>query len=114
MKNALSVCLIVLVQVAFLFGVSGCASELSDKDVRTLATKHRDDWVKASPAPENQVFAQTKIFSVEKVKDGWVMIFHLKTGGGAGAEEGMRIYNLEIKMDKKGKLQKATPSFGIS
>ena len=80
-------------------------SSLSDAQVRQLAAKYRDEWLKSSPE-DAAVLARSTITSVESQPQVWHIIFMTPTGHSRATPEGIHDYYLHIYIRPDGKLDR--------
>jgi hypothetical protein len=78
----------------------------SQARIRELATQYRDEWVAKDTSGDSAHLARAVIQSVEKVENGWHVVFAARTGGGPGAEEGLHIYYLHVYLTSSGALDR--------
>lgn len=80
------------------------ASGLLPAEVGWLATRYRDQWLEASKPDDATPLSQGTIALVERVSDGWHVIFETRTGDGRDTPEGLHVYYLHVHLESSGRL----------
>ncbi len=101
-----------LTVILFLAGIVGCSQQaskpqdLSDAQVRQLATQFRDTWLAEGKDEAVSILARGTIVGVERLPQGWHITFNTPTGHSLATPEGIHDYFLHVYLNPSGDLDR--------